>query len=207
MASRPVTPSSPIHSALPSHPDPSVYSARPTNANSASRPVSYVGTHVTHHTDAPSHYEASHTHHNDASSTYEAPQTLPEEPSALSHTDELDHEVHNTSEQAPELPRNDSHISGTQTLTPSRGGTLKKKSSVLHKSGSVKRSASKRSSYAGSVRGVQLGEAEKEQEKYGETEETNSVFYCPVPTTGNPTELLATRFQGRRQHLCPKKPC
>ncbi|KAK4946157.1 phosphatidylinositol 4,5-bisphosphate-binding protein [Elasticomyces elasticus] len=182
MASRPVTPSSPIHSALPSHEDPSVYSARPTSAKPASRPVSYVGTHVTHHTDAPSHYEA--------------PQSLPQEPSALSHTDELDHEFHDTNEQASELPGNESHISGTQTLTPSRGGTLKKKAS-LHKSASVKRSASKRSSYAGSVRSVQLAE----KEKYAETEETNSVFYCPVPTTGNPTELLATRFQAWRRVL------
>jgi hypothetical protein len=35
-----------------------------------------------------------------------------------------------------------------------------------------------------------------EKEKYGQSEEMNSVFYCPVPTSGSPTELLANRFQG-----------
>lgn len=186
--SRPVTPMSPVHSALPSHQDPSLYSAQPGSAKPASRPVSYVGTHHTHHTDAPSNYDQ--------------PQSLPQEPSALSHTGELEDDARDGSERAPELPRTDSHVSVSQTLLPSRGGTLKKKPS-LHKSASLKRTASKRSSYAGSVRSVQLGE----KEKYGETEETNSVFYCPVPTTGNPTELLATRFQGRRSHWCFKIAC
>lgn len=35
-----------------------------------------------------------------------------------------------------------------------------------------------------------------EKEKYEPTEEQNSAFYCPVPLSGNPTDLLADRFQG-----------
>lgn len=155
-----------------------MHSARPTSARQPSQPVSYFG--GTQHTDAAS---ASH---------YSESQHYPQEASELSHTGELHDEAPANNEDAPELPRHNSHMSGSQTLLPSRGGTLKKKPS-LHKSASLKRTASKRSSYAGSVRSMKLGE----KEKYGETEESNSVFYCPVPTTGNPTELLASRFQGR----------
>ena len=74
----------------------------------------------------------------------------------------------------------------------SQSGTLKKKAS-MSRTGSMKRSGSRKSSYAGSVRSLKLGE----KEKYGETDESNSIFYCPVPTQGNPTELLANRFQGK----------
>ena len=74
----------------------------------------------------------------------------------------------------------------------SQSGTLKKKASVS-RTGSMKRSGSRKSSYAGSVKSLKLGE----KEKYGETDESNSVFYCPIPTQGNPTELLANRFQGQ----------
>lgn len=87
--------------------------------------------------------------------------------------------------------RSNSQASQSGTTIPSRGGTLKKKSS-LKKSASLKRSASKKSSYAGSVRSMRLGE----KEKYEPNPEHNSVFYCPVPTSGSPTELLADRFQG-----------
>ena len=87
--------------------------------------------------------------------------------------------------------RPDSQISQSQTLLPSRGGTLKKKGS-LKKSGSIRRTASHRSSRAGSVRSLTLGE----KEKYAGSEEMKSAFYSPVPTHGNPTELLANRFQG-----------
>lgn len=89
------------------------------------------------------------------------------------------------------LQRAGSQSSQTGT-TRSRSGTLKKKSS-LRKSGSIKRSGSKKSSYAGSVRSMRLGE----KEKYEPNPEHNSVFFCPVPTTGNPTDLLAERFQGK----------
>ena len=76
------------------------------------------------------------------------------------------------------------------TQTPARGGTLKKKGSIK-RTGSLMRTNSRRSSRAGSVRSLALGE----KEKYHQNEETNSIFYTPIPTSGNPTELLATRFQ------------
>ena len=90
------------------------------------------------------------------------------------------------------LQRSNSQLSQSATAIPSRGGTLKKKAS-LKRGASLKRSGSKKSSYAGSVRSMRLGE----KEKYDD-EEHNSAFYCPVPTTGSPTDLLADRFQGRR---------
>lgn len=95
--------------------------------------------------------------------------------------------------------RADSTISQSHTLTPSRGGTLKKKG-TLKKSGSVKRSSSRKSLRAGSVKSLENGE--KEDHADGWNEEMNSAFYTPVPTTGNPTEILANRFQGKT-HLIP----
>jgi hypothetical protein len=174
MSSRPITPVSPEQSA---RPDASVYSQRGASLRGGSRPVSMAGTQPLQATDAASHLDST--------------QGYVQDPSATAQATDHDEVLHQDQEQ-PALPRTDSHMSQTsQNLLPSRGGTLKKRSS-LHKSASLKRSASKRSSYAGSVRSMQLGE----KEKYEETPESNSVFYCPVPTSGNPTELLANRFQG-----------
>jgi len=128
----------------------------------------------------------------------------PQQPSALSesaHYDEIADPAHRPvsssvdSSAAPELQRSDSRLSQAQSL-PSRGGTLKKKAS-LRRTGSLMRTSSRRSSRAGSVRSVNLGE----REKYGQSEEMNSVFYSPVPLSGNPTELLANRFQGKYQNV------
>lgn len=78
---------------------------------------------------------------------------------------------------------------GSHTATAlSRGNTLKKKPS-LRRGGSLKRSSSRRSMKAGSVRSLALQSSTDEQELH-------SAFYCPVPTAGNPTEALAARFQG-----------
>jgi hypothetical protein len=76
-----------------------------------------------------------------------------------------------------------------QGSTPSRSGTLKKKGSVKRGS-SLKRSGSRRSTHAGSIRGVPTDDQE-----YGYDRE-ESIFYTPVPTKGTPTEVLADRFQG-----------
>ena len=95
--------------------------------------------------------------------------------------------------EATDLQRSVSTMSQSQTLTPSRGGTLKKKSS-LRKQDSLRRNASKRSSRAGSVRSLTLGE----KEKYEGNSEYNSAFTTPVPISGSPTEILANRFQGMR---------
>jgi len=69
-----------------------------------------------------------------------------------------------------------------QQVLPKRGGTLKKKASL-------RRSGSRRSSRAGSVRSLAL--------QPEPTDQLHSAFYTPVPTTGNPTEHLANRFTGK----------
>ncbi|KAF2500580.1 hypothetical protein BU16DRAFT_523357 [Lophium mytilinum] len=81
-----------------------------------------------------------------------------------------------------------------QGAAPARSGTLKKKGSV-RRTGSLKRSGSKRSLHAGSIRGVNIEDEGPVSSKH------NSVFYTPVPTTGNPTEVLANRFQAWRKLL------
>ncbi|TVY59560.1 Phosphatidylinositol 4,5-bisphosphate-binding protein SLM1 [Lachnellula suecica] len=91
------------------------------------------------------------------------------------------------------MQRSNSVVSQGDTLIPSRGGTLKKKAS-LRKTGSLKRSSSRRSSRAGSVRSLAL-------QPGGEADETHSAFYSPVPTSGNPTEILSNRFQAWRKVL------
>lgn len=68
-----------------------------------------------------------------------------------------------------------------QQVLPKRGGTLKKKASL-------RRSGSRRSSRAGSVRSLAL--------QPEPTDEMHSAFYTPVPTSGHPTEYLANRFMG-----------
>ncbi|KAF3490499.1 PH domain-containing protein [Arthroderma uncinatum] len=95
-------------------------------------------------------------------------------------------------------PRTDSPASGSNTLAlPSRSATLKKKPS-LSKKASLRRGGSRKSSRAGSVRSMHLGE----KEKYGVAQdEANSAFYVPIPTTGNPTEVLTARFQAWRKVL------
>lgn len=65
----------------------------------------------------------------------------------------------------------------------SRGGTLKKRQS-LRKGDSLKRSGSKKSIGAGNVRDSHAND------------EYNNILNTPIPTSGNPTEVLANRFQG-----------
>ena len=89
-----------------------------------------------------------------------------------------------------DVRRTDSTVSQAQTTTPSRGGTLKKKGSIK-RSGSLKRSNSRRSLAAGSVKSLALGD----RDKY-DGSDIYSAFFTPVPTKGNPTEVLANRFQG-----------
>ncbi|GKT55546.1 PH domain-containing protein [Colletotrichum tofieldiae] len=94
------------------------------------------------------------------------------------------------------MPRSNSFVSnnGEDHLSlPSRHNTLKKKNS-LRRNGSLKRSSSRRSMKAGSVRSLAL-------QSSNDPDEVHSAFYCPVPTSGNPTEALATRFQSWRKIL------
>ncbi|KAI4260534.1 MAG: hypothetical protein LQ352_000230 [Teloschistes flavicans] len=98
---------------------------------------------------------------------------------------------------AGDMRRSNSTMSQSHTLTPSRGGTLKKKKSLSRK-GSVKRSGSRRSSYAGSIKGLDLGDSQYDGVN---DEQMHSAFFKPVPTTGSPTEILANRFQAWRKVL------
>jgi hypothetical protein len=116
----------------------------------------------------------------------------PRPQSALSGHEPLNDESGFTADRSSMMHRSNSQMSQSHQ-TPQRSGTLKKKAS-LKRTGSLGRTASRKSSYAGSVRSMRLGE----KEKYEETAESNSAFWCPVPTSGNPTELLADRFQGMR---------
>lgn len=81
---------------------------------------------------------------------------------------------------------------------PSRSGTLRKKAS-LSKKGSLRRNGSRRSMRAGSVRSLSLGDREKYHSEG--VDDVNSAFVVPIPTTGNPTEVLANRFQAWRKIL------
>lgn len=102
----------------------------------------------------------------------------------------------NGDDDRPDMIRADSALSNpteqSQPYTPSRQGTLKKKASIKRQS-SMKRTLSRKSSRAGSVKSLNSGD----KEAYEEHPDRNSAFYCPVPTTGNPTEILANRFQGK----------
>ncbi|KAI1826312.1 hypothetical protein F4861DRAFT_101870 [Xylaria intraflava] len=105
--------------------------------------------------------------------------------------------------QSPNIQRASSVSSRSEILTGdsavahgislSRANTLKKKNS-LRRSGSLKRSSSRRSMRAGSVRSLAVRSTR-------EPDEMHSPFYCPVPTSGSPTEVLAQRFQAWRKIL------
>ncbi|KAI1264551.1 hypothetical protein F5Y18DRAFT_417539 [Xylariaceae sp. FL1019] len=105
--------------------------------------------------------------------------------------------------QSPNMQRSNSVSSRTEivagdgasahSIALSRGNTLKKKNS-LKRGGSLKRSSSRRSMKAGSVRSLAL-------QSTHETDELHSAFYCPIPTSGTPTEVLANRFQAWRKIL------
>lgn len=74
---------------------------------------------------------------------------------------------------------------------PSRRSTLSKRGS-MRRTTSLKRSNSKKSLQAGSLAGHGGMESNHEY---------NSAFSTPIPTQGNPTEVLANRFQSWRQLL------
>lgn len=84
-------------------------------------------------------------------------------------------------------------VDGSTSIQVSRSNTLKKKSS-MRRSGSLKRAGSRRSMKAGSVRSLAL-------QSNPDDDEMHNAFYCPVPTSGNPTETLANRFQGELDTL------
>ena len=99
---------------------------------------------------------------------------------------------------SPDTHGDSSNLSQSQTLTPSRGGTLKKRQS-LKKKNSIKRSMSGRLSRTNSMKS--LGGSEKEIYAGEHADELNNAFFTPVPTSGSPTEILANRFQSWRKVL------
>ncbi|KAH8706808.1 hypothetical protein BGZ61DRAFT_493523 [Ilyonectria robusta] len=82
---------------------------------------------------------------------------------------------------------------GDDQQLPVRNNTLKKKNS-LRRNGSLKRSSSRRSMRAGSVKSLAL-------QSTSDPDEAHSAFHCPIPTTGNPTDVLSNRFQSWRKVL------
>lgn len=82
-----------------------------------------------------------------------------------------------------------SYAAGDDANLPLRNNTLKKKPSIRRTS-SLGRSASRRSNRAGSVRSLAL-------QSSSDPDEAHSAFFCPVPTSGNPTTALAERFQSK----------
>lgn len=96
--------------------------------------------------------------------------------------------------------RSDSQMSLSHPAAlPSRTNSMLKKKASLNKKGSLRRGGSKRSSRAGSVKSLNLGE--KEKYGVGDGDEVNSAFYVPIPTKGSPTDILAARFQGMQQFM------
>lgn len=91
------------------------------------------------------------------------------------------------------MQRSASTMSHVRSTIPSRSSTLRKKASLSNK-GSLRRNGSRRSLRAGSVRSLSLGDREKYHTDG--SDDINSAFVTPIPTNGNPTEVLANRFGG-----------
>ncbi|KAI0880952.1 uncharacterized protein GGS22DRAFT_78210 [Annulohypoxylon maeteangense] len=112
-------------------------------------------------------------------------------------TSQQNHYPQSTMQRANSVSSRQDVITGDNAsvhgMSLSRGNTLKKKNS-LRRSGSLKRSSSRRSMKAGSVRSLALQSSH-------DSDEIHSAFYCPVPTSGSPTELLSNRFQAWRKTL------
>lgn len=81
-----------------------------------------------------------------------------------------------------------SFAAGDDDQLPVRNNTLRKRASFGGSNSLRRRSSSRRSNRAGSVRSLALQSAM-------DPDDARSAFYCPVPTSGNPTDVLANRFQ------------
>lgn len=130
-------------------------------------------------------------------SSYVGSNTMPNQPQ-MAHNPRFREDFDAASRRSSLMPdgmgmqRSASQVSRARSPVPSRSSTLKKKPSLSRK-GSLRRNGSRRSMRAGSVRSVSLGD----REKYSDgTEDANSAFTIPIPTSGNPTEVLSNRFQG-----------
>ncbi|KAJ5564773.1 hypothetical protein N7513_001015 [Penicillium frequentans] len=184
MAARPQTPVQDAYS-IPSAHDPGVMNRGYGTLRSSSRPSSYAGT-------------GSAFHYNHG--TPEQSSQIPYNPRFKEELDTISHRSSIALDRPPSIVhRSASTASQARSTTPSRQGTstLRKKAS-LSKKGSLRRNGSRRSLGAGSVKSLSLGDREKYPDG---TEDVNSVFMVPIPTSGNPTEVLSTRFQAWRKIL------
>ncbi|RDA82854.1 hypothetical protein CP532_0943 [Ophiocordyceps camponoti-leonardi (nom. inval.)] len=80
-----------------------------------------------------------------------------------------------------------SFAAGDDRFLPVRNNTLRKRTSM-------RRSNSRRSNRAGSVRSLAVQTAPG-------SDDVSNAFFCPVPTSGTPTDVLANRFQVWRKIL------
>ncbi|KJZ72396.1 hypothetical protein HIM_08199 [Hirsutella minnesotensis 3608] len=88
-----------------------------------------------------------------------------------------------------------SYAAGDDERLSIRGNNTLKKKASLRRSGSLRRrSSSRRSNRAGSVRSLAM-------QSPADPRDVSSAFYCPVPTSGAPTDALAARFQTWRKVL------
>jgi hypothetical protein len=156
--------------------DPAALSRGYGSRSTASRPSSFAGTSSAHQF---------------GSGALESSQ-IPHNPRFKEDFDTVSHR--SSALDAPTgMQRSASTASHVRSTTPSRSGTLRKKAS-LSKKGSLRRNGSRRSTRAGSVRSLSLGDREKYHTDG--SEDINSAFMIPIPTNGNPTEVLANRFGG-----------
>ncbi|KAJ5168056.1 uncharacterized protein N7482_003650 [Penicillium canariense] len=182
MAARPQTPVQDTYS-IPHPNDPGIMSRGYGTIRSSSRPSSYAGTgsafHYTNSLDKP---QVAHN------------PRFKEDFETASHRSSV--VLDGPSGGSVGVQRSASLISPAPS--PARSGTLRKKAS-LSKKGSLRRNGSRRSMRAGSVRSLSLGD----REKYNSdgAEDVNSAFMIPIPTNGNPTEVLSNRFQAWRKIL------
>lgn len=185
MAARPQTPVQDAYSFSQPH-EPSLSNRGYGTVRSSSRPSSYAG--------------GSAFHHGYGALGGLEPAQIPQNPRFKEDFDAASRRssILLDGPSAPGLQRSASTGSPARSAAPplKNGGTLKKKAS-LSKRGSLRRNGSRRSVRAGSVKSLSLGD----REKYND-EDMNSAFVVPIPTTGNPTEVLANRFQGELGTCC-----
>ncbi|KGO65770.1 hypothetical protein PITC_008210 [Penicillium italicum] len=179
MAARPQTPSQDAYM-IPHPNDPGALSRGYGPRSTLSRPNSFAGTSAYHY----------------GSGALESSQ-VPHNPRFKEDFDTVSHRS-SVFDSPAGMQRSASTMSHVRSAAPSRSTTLRKKASLSNK-GSLRRNGSRRSLRAGSVRSLSLGDREKYH--IDGSDDLNSAFVTPIPTNGNPTEVLANRFGAWRKLL------
>ncbi|KAI9707234.1 MAG: hypothetical protein M1836_000194 [Candelina mexicana] len=182
MASRPRTPAHDAYVSIPTPSDPAHLSQG----------------YGTGYQDRPSHHDPSKARSTDPAGQPGAP--IGSSPLSQSVRQPQNPQFHEEFDAGGAPTRAHEHsIPPSNPTTPSRGGTLKKRAS-LSKKASLKRTGSKRGHRFGDIEGS-LAVVEKERYDQGLEDEMKSATFTPVPTSGNPTEILSNRFQAWRKVL------